>query len=99
MSTHAPVPDGLAPVWRSGWGLRMKGGTGGQVGSHPFSQEPDRTPHQVQVGRVWGQGDGQESCTGVHGGEKEGEWRRGARGGSSREAWNIQGIPNTGQLG
>lgn len=50
----------------------MKGGTGEAVGLPPFSQEPDRTPHQVQV--RWGcggGGDGRESCTGVHEGEKE----------------------------
>jgi len=53
---HAPVPDGLAPVWGSGWGLRMKGGAGEVGGLPPFSQEPDRTPHQVQV--RWGCGGG-----------------------------------------
>lgn len=34
----------------------MKGGTGEAVGLPPFSQEPDRTPHQVQV--RWGCGGG-----------------------------------------
>lgn len=87
--THAPVPDGLAPVWRSGWGLRMKGGTG-EAGGLPPSRSLTGLLTRFRSGGGVGAGDGGESCTGVHRGEKE---VSGGERSARRElegAWNIR---------